>query len=512
MRADDSQRLCQEARLSYYDLLGADEVAVPESVRRHVATCPACQEQLRRLRDALSESEKSSNPPGSRKDETIEALTQQFQLLKDCVTCSRAKPFLPKLVLASPQLRIPTPVTVHVEYCPRCVEDLAALRQMNLTRDQLDRLGRLFELGRGEGVPPLPFCGGSAPPAEETQMACQEVSTADLFDLVVPPGAAPAEADPPSERQSVIAAHVRACPVCQGGAQILQRTLAGMIQRDDSETATIYCLENDAENAQGQAGDPFQYPVSVQVLQGGSGSAADPSDAPTVQRVGPRKLGSFSAGRLARVAAIAVASIALALLLRTTVLTASGTLAGDVLKAFAKAENVRVVVTNPMAGVVEEFWLARRSGRLVHKTARECVLFDLAHNRKRLIEPPAGTSVTARLDAAEHNRVRAIVATGLVEALERLSPDTKLDQPTDDTSAGTGENLDVYEIPPLSATSPLSRRYLAYIDPATRLPQRTELYQQRPRQSQWYLVTTTVFTYPTDQETNEAIQALFPAQ
>jgi hypothetical protein len=140
MRASGGKRLCQEARVYYYDLLCPDEAEVPPSVRQHVATCPVCQEQIRRLREALLDAERNPSPVGSWSDETVEALAEQFQLLDEHVTCSLAKPCLPELAMASPRIRIPTPVTVHVDHCPQCAEDLAAVRELHLTTDQLKRL------------------------------------------------------------------------------------------------------------------------------------------------------------------------------------------------------------------------------------------------------------------------------------------------------------------------------------------------------------------------------------
>jgi hypothetical protein len=51
-----------------------------------------------------------------------------------------------------------------------------------------------------------------------------------------------------------------------------------------------------------------------------------------------------------------------------------------------------------------------------------------------------------------------------------------------------------------------------YIDRATGLPQRLEFSRQKPGEDGRGLVTTTVFTYPTDQKMDESIQAFFPAK
>ena len=70
MRSSEDERLCQEAQVYYYDLLCQEEAAVPPVVRRHVATCPACQEQMRRLREALFEAQGPATPPAAGQDET----------------------------------------------------------------------------------------------------------------------------------------------------------------------------------------------------------------------------------------------------------------------------------------------------------------------------------------------------------------------------------------------------------------------------------------------------------
>jgi len=516
MKADDGRRLCQEAQLYYYDLLCPDGAAVPESVSRHVSTCPACQEQVRRLREALLETQRESDPMGSCEDETVEALAQQFQFLDERVTCSEAKPFLPELAKASPQIRIPTPVTVHVEHCPECAEDLATIRAMNLTGGQLKRLSRIFESGSGAGVSPLQLRMGSFPPVpvENIKLVCADVSTADIFDLVVSCGAAPAEGHHmPNTRQRAVASHVQACPACAGRIQTLHHTLTGILERADSETTTIYHAGNDAEDAQGKAEGTYRYPVSVEVLHDQSGSEADPSGSGTAEIACASRF-EGSPRLLARIAGITVIGVALAMLVRPPALTASGTLVSDVLKAFAKAQNIHVVTTYPNAGSVQELWIARHSGRLANRTAQKCVLHDLGHHRTRTIDLQAGSDVSAKLNRVKRDQIGQFTATFLADAMERVSPNTRLQQPTDDIGAGTPEALDVYELEstPHTGNSPLSKRCLIYIDPATKLPQRMEHYRQGPRQSQWEIVTTIVFAYPTEQETNDAIQALFPVK
>ena len=200
------------------------------------------------------------------------------------MTCSEAKPRLPELAPASPQIRIPTPVTVHVDHCPPCAGDLAAIRELHLTAEQLKRLGRLLETGHvplsnrgweardtGDGL--VPAIPGSLSD-KDAGIACHEIAMADLFDDVVPSGAMPSVRETTSARQKAILRHVRICPVCLEKVRTLRRTIGAIVARGDSEIVTVYHAENDAEQALGAAEGRYPYPVSVQVLHGPGDAAA----------------------------------------------------------------------------------------------------------------------------------------------------------------------------------------------------------------------------------------------
>jgi hypothetical protein len=60
---------------------------------------------------------------------------------------------------------------------------------------------------------------------------------------------------------------------------------------------------------------------------------------------------------------------------------------------------------------------------------------------------------------------------------------------------------------------PLHNRWRIYLDPATGLPQKVEFYREVALRGQmyWDLSTTTVFAYPTEQEMDRDLKAMFPA-
>jgi len=552
MRACDGKHLCQEAQGYLYDLLGPDETAVPASVRHHVQACPACQERMRRLRDALLEAQTDPSPAESSDEKTIETLTEQFQLLDEDATCTRIKPLLPGLLGASPQIRIPTPVTVHVDHCPSCAQDLAALGGLDLTANQLKRLGRLFEPSRhpdpvacrtaratvaalgslsfeGADVDTLnhvsmcPQCrtevyqrrerlSGAVREDDRSREAvsCRNVSTTDVFDYVVPFGLTPAEASPLGGEQKAAVSHVRACPACMEKVQSLHRTIYDILERANSEITTVYHVEDGAAGGRGETQDALsRYPVSVQIVHSEPVCAMDQSDSSAAQAIRRRGPGG-SKRSFGRMAVTVIAGIALALLpLWTNTPTASGTSVGDMLKALEGAENVCVTATwRGSDRPSQELLIARRLGLLVVSDSRGCVLYDLGHDCMRTIDPETGISDRVGLSRFERDRARQFMTNCLADVLARTSPDTKLQALRNDAT----NDLDVYEVPLSPGPNQGSPVFRAFLDPKTGRPHKTEYYRSRPREDPLKPETTKVFTYLTEPEMGNRIQAMFPAK
>jgi hypothetical protein len=525
MRADEGNRLCQEAEVHYYDLLGPDEAAVPESIRRHVAACSVCQEQMRRLREALFEAERPRSAARSGDDETIEALAQQFQLLEEHVTCAEIKPFLPKLALATRQIRIPTPVTVHVDHCPRCAEDLAALRTLDLATDQLQRLSEFFASGSREDALGVEMSSL----VEDTGIACRDVSRADLFDAVVPYGA------PPDDRRRAMISHVRTCRMCREAAQALRRRIWAILERTDSGTTTVYHAESDVKHASGEVGSPYPYPIDVEVWHGASTCGTGP-DTREQRRHAPfsAEREALSAGtgneetaegpllvtrRRSRVALVAVGLAALLLLRWANTPTAFGTGIGALLKPLAEVRSVHIVSTyRNNKQPTQQFWIAYHSNRLVVNGGEHFDLYDLNHNCVRKTERGMRAGPPVRLSKVQWDGTRRLVGNYLRDVMMCVSPDTKLPPSMVNPNRETTENLDVYETTWLShaRSRSLQNKQRVYVDPATGLPQKMELYREMHDKARggtsWDLLTTTVFTYPTEQEMDREIETMFPAQ
>ena len=145
MRLSGQNVLHYRAVQWYYDVVAGRGPGVPEAILRHIRQCWACRKQIHRLKEAVNGA--GGETDGGRaemKRDIIDTLNLHFGCLEEQVTCLRVKPFLPGLLMPSVQIRIPTPITVHIDHCPECAEDLEALRDLGLGAEQLARLEQLY--------------------------------------------------------------------------------------------------------------------------------------------------------------------------------------------------------------------------------------------------------------------------------------------------------------------------------------------------------------------------------
>lgn len=506
MRADETRSLCPEAQAYYYDFLCQDDASVPEAVRRHLATCPACQAEIARLRETLRASQRDTGPAPVRTEETIEVLTRQFQFLDQQVNCSDVKPFLPELARLSSHLRIPTPVTVHVDHCPECAEDLAVLSALNLSTGQLQRLSRFFQSFRGQDAGKVRQAFSKAASCVSAvgggpALACGDITPDDLFDSIVPEGGASAE------RRRAVASHLHACPACEERTEMLRRTFQQILERANSQTTTVYHPESEVEDTHALAGDVGRYPIDVQVLHGDPGPETSGSTLST----------AWPAGLLTKAAVVALVVAALVMFQRMgTAPVATATNVGDVLnKVLAKVPCFRVHSVSGRGDLIDESWIDYRTKRMVRRDSYEDVLSDLSCGRRQTIDKLTGVRQTRTLNRVAQDQVRRGMIDPLRAVAAQVSSDTKIEAPTGELGAITSENLDVYEA---IWTYPRQRSAMRiYIDPATALPQRVEFYSMDLRKDgagakSWERVRTTFFEYPAEEELDRQIQALFPPQ
>ena len=522
---------CKEAEPYYYDFVfGANSPAIPRAVVDHLQVCRHCSGQMHGLRERLAEAEARTDPSASQAEASvIETLSRHFEYVGEPVTCTHVKPFVPSLLIPSRQIKIPTPITAHIDHCSACADDLEAIDALDLEPEQLARLGRLY--AEGPNGDPLmcrrarsqiaalgsvsledadveimshlcacPRCRAQLYAYREAllnqrwfkgkdpgSIFCGTITTADLFDYVVPYGRAVAGPSAGADPDDPIALHLRACPDCLGHMQSLHRTVYGVAERADSETATVYTTKDRVTECCRQTQGLYRgYPVDVKVVH------REPQ--PAARRDGRRPAATRPAwkhmgGRprfkpLAGTVLLAAACIMMTVVFLATTRTAVGTDAlADVKAAYAKTANVHVTrLSRGGSEPLQEFWFSRSEDRFLEKTRGEApVLYDLSAEER--IDAVAGVgwaTTPTGLRGEELDSARR--ATDTYRTFDGLGlPRDAQVRPLADERA---EGMEAYEVTYTRKTlggRELSNLWRVFVDPATKLPRRVELFREKQR-------------------------------
>ncbi|MBP7051519.1 MAG: hypothetical protein KBE65_10935 [Phycisphaerae bacterium] len=522
----DGESLCQRAREYYYELLRKNDDVVPEAIGRHVRTCPVCQEQLARLHEVLSETrQKSDSSDASASEEAIEALSRQFAFLGKPVRCSQVKPFLPDLLIPSRRIRVLTPIILHVGSCPQCIEDLASIRKLDLRADQLSRLARFY--GRIPAQDPL-----CCEPAGSTTLAadlshqtgrtgvptCDEITSADLFDLAMPPVANAPATTGMDGRTDAVAVHARTCPRCLARVQQMRRTIQAIAERPDSTVCTVFRPEEDAQDLDGQTqGLAYPYPLDRSVVQPAPLSVAVGREPDGPDEPEPGALVGHKAGPRVKTAlrtAVALV-IVLVLLLLLHQPTATGTNAGQIRKAVSGMTNVYIArFAQNGSEPDDEMWVAGDRQVVAIRVGDQRTVYRLALRQKTVID--AGHAPrTVSLEPVEVANCTEYLNRTLREVLPGVLADAPLSGADPVASDRPGESWSVYELTRVGRSSTgaaVSRHWKIFMDPRRQLPVKIEYTQHRSPQSSQTCARTTRFEYPSPSEMDRALTALSTAQ
>jgi hypothetical protein len=411
----------------FYDLAVRRDENVPGSVSSHVRRCGSCRAQVARLRRAAFGTQDRADRRKSSAG-AIDVLDSHFQLLGVPVTCSQAKPFLPGLAATSVDLRIPTPVTVHIDHCPQCAADLRSLRELALTGEQSLSVGRLYEQIRpGKGV----FRRRRA------------------------------------ERDDA-----------------LPQAVYAIAERPDSDVVTVCRTIDEGEKVVATPGDPYaDYPIKVEIAR------REPQSARSRSRTVFRPLVRSFLKPAAAVAAV----LALAALFLCTQ-SSSGVALGDVVRAFERVRNVRVIGFNPVTEeVMYELWVSRDLNLMGMVTGQECVVYDLAaKEREDLV-----TGRVSRIDDAATGKARTLADSCLGFSLASVPSNARWMR-----SMANGKR-EVYELMWTRQTyggRDVLVKHEFVVDPATRLPVSLRRFYWDALAKEWDCASMLMLDYTTGAE------------
>jgi hypothetical protein len=536
MIAFDGSEACDCAGAYYHDFLEDERnPAVPQAIIEHIERCGYCQRRLERLREALSELENGGAGLQSQRDRGLVAeLQSQFEFLDEPLTCDRARAFLPNLLVPAAPIRIPTPVTVHVDQCPACAEDLESLRALDLSAEQLARLGRLYAdssangfwvclrvqskmslvwPGSLEGVDAevldhlcvCPRCRNRLYQQRQRlldrelynsvgqgALCCADISAADLFDFVVPYG--DLESSGGNGRSERCREHVRSCPHCLEKAQRLHRTVYGIVERPDSGVVTVYRTESDHRRPGVETESPYRdYPIDVQVSE---------SEARQAVGASTRVRGSARFHTIFRMALMAAAMIPIVALFVLSTRSASALSPRELDEVVNVIPYVRVLIFGENLKQPIQMRLVLRPQRLlISDTEARRTVTDLERGQITVFNKVKSEVKYVPRNSAERATDRESFERLLASGLKGLPWNGELTQRED--IIVEGRRLEVYEMTGQSRSDSGSSapcKWVAKVEAMSRRPVKTEFFQWDPVGKGLMVTQTRCFEYPDEGE------------
>jgi len=538
MIAHSPNSLCRQAELCYYDFL-CDESRglVPESMVNHIDQCQHCREQIIKLKALLSRAENLDSQQGQLVSAVATMLKLHFAYIGKPVTCNVVKPFLPTLLDPVLGMHIPTPIVTHLCDCQLCSEDLDIIRSLGLSRKQLCRLSQLFaDKPTGDdiscsnaknAIPSIasmalsdtdsevlkhvcicPTCRGllykerqkisgslTEVPASP-EFPCDEVSTTDIFDYVIPYGLDPA-GDQYAKFRKSFTSHMAGCPNCLAKMQMLYNAIYYIAERPESEVVTVYEIDESARAQAAVESDSSYsaFPIEVEAIkQEDKAKAEQPVSTINFAVALKQKISAMQLKPLAKtaVAAAAVILITTALLFHTSI--AKAVTLERIYEAIEKARNVHISKFAPDKTLPDqEKWVSRELSIYITKTKQEVVLFDITNGVRKTKSPDAAVTGTAPLSDDNLVNIKREMSGSLglmpfysmseVPANARWSPiDTK--------GLEVVDGIEVYDLTWVEESRGgivVLNKWRFFVDLKTELPQRAEFYRKETPEGAYIL-------------------------
>jgi hypothetical protein len=560
--------MCEQAQAYHYDYLcERSRECIPEEMLAHINQCRFCRTEVNRLKAELTGTQEDVGQRVEHENAVAVAnLKLHFDYIGAPITCEDVRPFLPSLADPALEVGVPTPITVHLDKCQQCSDDLETIRRLRLTHKQLCRLGQLFAeqsnvneefcaktknvissvgtmVFKGISVEALrhlcvcPDCREQlykyrASKAEklywnteESPKPCDAISTTGIFDYIVPYGIDPGK-DQHARFPQSLTAHLIECRKCLEKMQELHKTVYGILQR--AESGIVTCLKVDSAKRDSIISSPDNlyddWPIEVEVFDKSSKTVdtmATKSDG-TGLFVAKSKL-KLSQKRLMLsirplikpvVAAAAILIVAL-LVFRGSVVNAVGL--DRVYEVLEGIKNVYTITSAPQKlEPLKEVWVSKELNVRISKTATKCVLWDLRDKtvKSKSLETNLVKTEKMSKEALVHARKTMNVPWGLlpfntISTVRDISDDAIWQQVPDESLNTMIPNTQVYELiwtEKIIGGSIMHNKWRGYLDIKTTLPRRIERWQRLPREDEYELLIATEVVLPTTVEVQAAIR------
>ena len=558
MVTSNSNSLCRQAEQYYYDFQNKGDIGlIPKNIIDHINECPYCREKMKTLETALS-SEKSIKFENNL---AVNAMTDLLKLhlayIGNKVVCSTVKPFLPVILDSDLGIKIPTPITVHLDHCQPCAQDLETITGLNLSRIQSCRLSRLlanmtskdtFSCSRAraaiKAVVSMDFhetneqilnhlykCSNCRKALYEQREkviteyqgekgiqecpTCQKLSMDDIFDYVVTFGLDSIKNLNASFENSFVQ-HLRQCPTGLAKIQELHNTIFQIAERPESRVATIYKMNEYAETKETEEPDNLYsgFPISVEIEN--REDKEDPQHQVSTIKFSntlKRKIAALSTNHLFRTGAIGVAVLlmAIAFFFRTTMAEAV-----TLDKIYTAIDNVQNVYTSTFVPdkpePIQERWISRTLNVFMTKTEETLVFFDIKNKVRKIKQAGIDSIQTSQISDSMIADIEQNLSDflGLVpfQYIDTL-PKSEWKHIINDEQGTSTTNVEVYELTWLEEGygGPAAyKKWRLFIDPVTNLPQKTETYRKYTTDGKYILQSTIKLEYLNESEMRKDIE------
>ncbi|MFC1677718.1 hypothetical protein ACFL3G_11745 [Planctomycetota bacterium] len=564
MIASNSNSLCSQAEPHYYDYIcGDNREQIPELIIDHIGHCPNCGRQIENLKGVLQDVEDNVDSHEKHlRDVTTYMLQLHFAYIGKPVGCDTVKTFLPSLLEPDLEVKIPTPITAHLDNCQQCCDDLHTIEQLALDRKQLKRLTQLFVSKTDEdtvdcsdardSIASIAAMDWSRVDAETLKhlckcsacrsllyqkrqemleslpgydlspdFPCEAVQESSIFDYCFPYDIDPAGDEYAMFRQG-FTAHLRDCRMCLSKIQQLHETIETIIERSESETVTIFSLDESAQTETAAEYDnPYAgFPVRVKCLSREAVAAFDEQDEPTESSI------DFTAGvkrkapprtfvtRLFKSGSVAAAVILAAALFFFAAPKATAITVESVNKAMSKVRNYYVGRFDPeKQKFISERWISKSLDIRLYKTEREMVLLDYDKSTRKSKKFDTGVVDTETMSydqiAARKKRPKGILGIIPYDSRSGLHIDYEWDCVTGQCPQAAIDGFEVYDVKWTQKSyndSTIFRKKRLFIDPKTNLPHRVEIYRKSAIERRYELATVITVKYLKSRDIRRALE------
>ncbi len=550
--------LCKQAEQYYYKFFfGASQESIPESIVNHINQCQHCNEKIGQLKSVLSQdNDYISLEQDSRA--TAALLKLHFAYIGKRVTCETAKPFLLGQIDAALEIKIPTPITVHLDNCQQCLEDLEIIRKLNLNRKQLCRLSQLFaEKHSNDNVScsqaqdavlavismafnetnkevlkhlcVCPDCRKLLYQRMETvcneyldskierkNFPCEKISTTDLFDYVIPYGLDPATDEYVKFRQFLIS-HIHSCPVCLAKMQQLHKTVFSIAERPESGIVTIYRIDKSAKaQATNKSNGIYaDFPIRVEVASGEDKVKAG-QPASTINTTAKKKVSSINIKPVLRIGAAAAAIVLISTTLFLNIPTAKAVSLERIYKAIEKVKNVHISSFVPgKKEPVQQQWVSRTLNVNIIKTEKESVLWDIPNSVRKVKHLSNNSVEITKLSAEIITATEETIGSfwGLVPFadISVIPVDAEWSCVTNGDLEVIPQDIEIYDLiwtEKIYEGHPVFRKWRFFVNPKTNLPVKTEFYQKLSDDNEYILESLNTAEYMDDSKMRQFIKEI----